>query len=300
MIGDNIKKAREIKGISQKELSEIGNIPRISLGRYERCERTPNMDTLNKIANALMVNIDVLLSWTDNILINEDILKFLEDLYPKKYYEFLDIISELTKIINLDKHEFELMSVLSGTSPDKDIYIALSNAIGLNKKQTYNWILTNTISQVLDEKGLSQGRYAEMIKKIIKENLLSPQPIEDLLKNGLSIENKSTLYKCVKEHQSKLEEVLLNRSISIADTYRVSIDDAKQNIINIESNPKFLLNSILRYLEEKEEFYTALTIDLYGNKSDNLDYFTDEQINSIVKKVTDLVEYEIYKIEKEN
>ncbi|MDU2196966.1 MAG: helix-turn-helix transcriptional regulator, partial [Peptostreptococcaceae bacterium] len=87
-IGENIRKIRELKNISQDKLSKLSNMPRTSLGRYERNERTPNIDTLNKIANALKVDIDALLYWSNNILICEDVLKFISNLYPDKYYEF--------------------------------------------------------------------------------------------------------------------------------------------------------------------------------------------------------------------
>jgi transcriptional regulator with XRE-family HTH domain len=61
-IGENIKKAREYKKISQDKLAKLSNIPRTSLGRYERCERTPNVDILNKIANALGVIVQELIT----------------------------------------------------------------------------------------------------------------------------------------------------------------------------------------------------------------------------------------------
>lgn len=110
--------------------------------------------------------------------------------------------------------------------------------------------------------------------------------------------NNSSIKDIMMNHQKSIDRDLQIKSYM--DDLNSYANDWRSVVINIESDPKFLLNSILKYLEEKEEFYTALSIDLYGNKSDNLDYFTDEQINSIVKKVTDLVEYEIYKIEKEN
>lgn len=59
-IGENIKKYRKEKKITQKQLSELCGIPVISIGRYERGERNPNIDILTKMATALQVPIDVL------------------------------------------------------------------------------------------------------------------------------------------------------------------------------------------------------------------------------------------------
>lgn len=78
-IGENIKKARESKKISQDKLAKLSNMPRTSLGRYERGERTPNIDILNKIANALGVNITDLLSENTN----DDKSKVVIDLSDK-------------------------------------------------------------------------------------------------------------------------------------------------------------------------------------------------------------------------
>ena len=108
--------------------------------------------------------------------------------------------------------------------------------------------------------------------------------------------NSSTLKDVMLDHQNFVAKNFEFKS-NIEDLKSYG-DDWRSIVLEIESNPKFLLNSILKYLEENESFYTTLSIDLYNNKSDDLPYFTDEQINSIVKKVTDLVEYEIYKIEK--
>ena len=59
-IGENIKKYRKEKKLTQAQLSELCGVPAISLGRYERGERNPNIDTLTKIATVLQVPIDIL------------------------------------------------------------------------------------------------------------------------------------------------------------------------------------------------------------------------------------------------
>lgn len=55
-IGEAIKLARKKNKLSQKELSELCNIPVISIGRYERGERTPSINTLIAIGEALGVD----------------------------------------------------------------------------------------------------------------------------------------------------------------------------------------------------------------------------------------------------
>ncbi|MCH1964889.1 helix-turn-helix domain-containing protein [Paraclostridium sordellii] len=65
-IGNNIKKIRNLKGLKQSELAELSDVSRVAIGNYERGERTPNVDILNKIANALDVSITDLLSEDTN------------------------------------------------------------------------------------------------------------------------------------------------------------------------------------------------------------------------------------------
>lgn len=63
-IGENIKTIRLQKNMTQKNLAEKANISRVSIGNYERGDRVPNIDVINKIANALNVTIGELASTT--------------------------------------------------------------------------------------------------------------------------------------------------------------------------------------------------------------------------------------------
>lgn len=60
-IGESIKNCRNIKKLTQKQLSELTNIPVISIGRYERGENSPDFSSLLKIAQALDITIDELI-----------------------------------------------------------------------------------------------------------------------------------------------------------------------------------------------------------------------------------------------
>ena len=53
LIGERIKKERNQKGLTQKELAERLGVTTTVIGQYERTERTPKMETLVKIAEAL-------------------------------------------------------------------------------------------------------------------------------------------------------------------------------------------------------------------------------------------------------
>mgnify|MGYP000327649319 FL=1 len=57
VIGENIKRVREKKGMTQKELAEKCNLATITIRQYESGKREPKTRTLNKIAKALDVYI---------------------------------------------------------------------------------------------------------------------------------------------------------------------------------------------------------------------------------------------------
>lgn len=61
MVGKNIKKAREEKGITQDALAEQLNVTRQAVSNWE-CEKTqPDVETLDRIAEALGVDIEQLI-----------------------------------------------------------------------------------------------------------------------------------------------------------------------------------------------------------------------------------------------
>lgn len=78
-ICSNIKKYRLLKKITQKRMSEILNINIRTYQKYESGDINPNMDTLNKIADALGIHITDLLSEDTN----DDKSKVVVDLSDK-------------------------------------------------------------------------------------------------------------------------------------------------------------------------------------------------------------------------
>lgn len=61
-IGENIKKIRKEKRLTQKELAQRLNVSQANLAQYENGKRNPKLATLQKIADALEVSVSDLLS----------------------------------------------------------------------------------------------------------------------------------------------------------------------------------------------------------------------------------------------
>jgi transcriptional regulator with XRE-family HTH domain len=62
MFGKNIKKIRNVKGLSQQAFAEMFDLKRAALGAYEEGRSNPKLETVLKIANHFHIGVDELLS----------------------------------------------------------------------------------------------------------------------------------------------------------------------------------------------------------------------------------------------
>ena len=154
-IGENIKKYRKLKGLKQSELSELSSISRVAIGNYERGERTPNIDIVKQIANALDVSIQELVT---------------EEPYRRSHMNIGENLKVLRKIKKLSQQDLGNKLGVSG---------AYIQQIENNKKnpsiKTFNKI-ANALEVSLDElligkKQLSEFTTEELIKELYKRTL---------------------------------------------------------------------------------------------------------------------------------
>ncbi|MDX1357519.1 MAG: helix-turn-helix transcriptional regulator [Clostridia bacterium] len=94
-LGNRIREKRLQLELSQEKLSEMCNLSPSFIGVIERCEKRPSVETIVKIANALKVNVNYLLSDsvtydnTDYIGKAHDLLSDMDDREIKYAYDFL-------------------------------------------------------------------------------------------------------------------------------------------------------------------------------------------------------------------
>jgi len=65
ILGDNIRAIREKKGWTQEDLAIVTKMSRTFIGDIERARKSPTMRSLEKIASALDVRVEFLLSSTN-------------------------------------------------------------------------------------------------------------------------------------------------------------------------------------------------------------------------------------------
>ena len=61
-IGDRIKKSLECKGMSQRQLADSLDMTEVSISRYIRGQRIPSAQIIGRIANAIGVTTDYLIT----------------------------------------------------------------------------------------------------------------------------------------------------------------------------------------------------------------------------------------------
>lgn len=103
--GDKIKLLRSKKRWTQQELAEKAHVSRVSIGNYERNDRTPDAENLKKIAEALGVTPDELLDLDTKRI---DFIKTILNKYP--YDKKLSDIAEKIKLTgNLSREDPEFI-----------------------------------------------------------------------------------------------------------------------------------------------------------------------------------------------
>ncbi|WP_430909770.1 helix-turn-helix domain-containing protein, partial [Maribacter sp. 2-571] len=68
--GDNLKRIRADRDISQGDLAKLIDVHATHISRYERNLTSPNIDVAKKIADALEVSTDSLIYGSDEQILN--------------------------------------------------------------------------------------------------------------------------------------------------------------------------------------------------------------------------------------
>lgn len=79
-IGDRIASLRKAKRVSQTDLAKSINASRKSIGKYERNEAMPSVETAVKIADVFDVTLDYLVDEMAAATFNKQIVKRFQDI----------------------------------------------------------------------------------------------------------------------------------------------------------------------------------------------------------------------------
>ena len=103
-IGEKIMQLRKAKGWSQTDLAKAVNASREAIGKYERNEAVPAVDTAKKIADAFEVSLDYLVGEGLNASFdkkNIQRLQEIENMEPEEKNHVLFTLDALIKSVKL-------------------------------------------------------------------------------------------------------------------------------------------------------------------------------------------------------
>lgn len=106
---ERLKQLRQSKGLSQMDLAKLLKISKSSVNMYERGEREPGLETLEKIADLFNVDLDYLLGKTDHT--SHALIPSGRDISAEEY----ELILKFRKldnrgksaVLNVLNHEYE-------------------------------------------------------------------------------------------------------------------------------------------------------------------------------------------------
>lgn len=144
--GNNIKKIRTLKKLSQQAFADLFDLKRGTLGAYEEGRSEPKIDTIIKIANYFSIPIDDLL--TQELTVNK-LLKFRSDLtlddeqYKKEAFASVPCITE--------NNRADYLKYYDKTSFIKDMPVL---SLPLNVEKTFRAFTINNLEMTVNDDGL--------------------------------------------------------------------------------------------------------------------------------------------------
>lgn len=123
LLGENLRKAREEKGLTQAEVAKLLDMSASAIGMYEQGRRDPDTDTLKKLAELYEVSTDYLLGCTDDPSPKQDDRQHVND------DEALEYLDELHK-----RPEMKALFQVSRKATKEDIETAITIIEALKKK----------------------------------------------------------------------------------------------------------------------------------------------------------------------
>ncbi len=106
-VGENIKKIRKEKGLTQKELGALCGMSESQIRHYELNYKTPRIETIRKIAIALDVSLNVLLDSNNE--------------------KTFSIFSQKYEVIGLDNQNKELFKMVIESNTSLQLAILIKN-----------------------------------------------------------------------------------------------------------------------------------------------------------------------------
>ena len=222
-IGSNIKKIRKDKGILQKTFAEmLGNMPVSTLANYENNHRVPNIETLDKIATALGVEIRTLTS-------DEN---FSKELLHRSVYLALstnpsDDFNVLSHLVVWTGDSESMLDLWNGNEEDlpekclKGLLKFIAETYPMEFKKIYGELILSGIYVISDKLKLFASTLKDSVSEVLNIHYSTGEihPPEE-------IDNNFTSY-----NKSKYDNFLKLRILEFAEESDISLSNEESNFI---------------------------------------------------------------------
>ena len=237
MIGNNIKKIRKSKNMSQKDFANLLKIPVSTLANYENNHREPNIETLNKIAEVLGVTINELAGPKKTIL-----RLAIDGLFELGYT--IEKISDETKIpIN------EINNILNKKSSTIENYIKLFRYLGYENKDIFDIIIADSaIDSIYNNDG------TDVNKNLLKSMLLGEDVSLDEMLPHIAEEDKNFINEILCLNALNRIDQLHNKNNS-SSVNEISQIDNKNNSLSINELNEEGQKKLIEYSNDLTKIY---------------------------------------------
>lgn len=283
-IGSNIKKFRKLKKLTQRELAEKINKSTITVRKYESNDINVPIDVLGEIATLLEVPIDLLIgSELIPIENSSGFGGFIDSQFGyfdpelEGYLDFLE--RKLSAFKSYKKDNMFVSNCVPSFS--SELVSCIDNSIS----STSTPLSVDKLKQfIFDNTGI------EDIWNICPEKELSLNDLISLL----------SFYK----------KAYFNDFCEFINSCSFGFSDLDESIKEIISDFKYSINKRVKTpggfitkpntITVESAYQSLVNLICYVNKSDILDNMNDDNYSTLLKKICDSLEFEIFKLEKDN
>lgn len=275
-IESGIKSIRQYKGFTQKELANILGVTSVTIQNYENARRNPSVEMLISIAEALDVELSVILDgFSKEIFITSDVLYAWEKLNKNL---------KISSFLSANNQPFS--SFLLFNEPDNlNICYLISKKLKLSECEVSNWVKSIAIKKYIKSNDdIKQFLSDELLKDIVKQNILIDQNNSTLFESGLSIENQSLIKDFLLEPKINTQSSIKNIPVKkyILEDGREMIDFSQKRKTTWEEAILGTINIIDYVIWEDKD-----------NILENC-YLETDDYKKILEKLTPIIENYIY------
>ncbi|PKM69150.1 MAG: hypothetical protein CVU95_00780 [Firmicutes bacterium HGW-Firmicutes-2] len=168
--GENIKRLRKERGLTQKKLGELSGINEVQIRQYELGRANPKLDTLKKLCSALNVTLHEVLDDNWDEMNEEKKMGFKENLQKLLDENNLNV-SQLADLIGIPKNT--LYTIMSRNSTRIDFRILEKIA------KAFSVTIEELISDEYEHKDVSISKELNRIRSKKLQKIM--KPIQDFM-----------------------------------------------------------------------------------------------------------------------